>query len=315
MCDNPNSDARKQINAALSTMWGIGRFDNLNDFFRQGTEMGFSMFELNHKVTSQMLAEVEIKNWTIPVIHEPCPADINAQTLKDRDWLISSLDEANRIEGVRMIQRSIDLAHNLGSQAVVIHCGHIPGLREVEDALWALFRAGKSETLEYRVMRDGLLQSRTDKIPPILEAVQNSLAELVEYARPSGVRLGLENRYHISDFPGLDEMDTLLNLFHEKSVGYWYDVGHAHTLDRLGFYPHEAWLQKFGSRIMGVHFHDVKGLDDHFAPGLGEVNWDLVAPYLPKGIQHTLEVQNFNSPQHIKAGMQFLINKRCLNYW
>jgi len=314
MPDTPVNSSPPLVDAAISTMWGIGRFDHLSDFFDQATEIGFAKFELNHKVSSQMLAGIELEDYMIPVVHEPCPADIDAQILRERDWLVSSLDETNRIAGVRIVQRSIDLAYNLGSDMVVVHCGHIPGLREMENPLWALFQAGKTGTPEYQEVKDGLLRAKADRTAPVLEAVQRSLAELAEYARPFGVRLGLENRYRFSDFPGLDEMEALLDSQSEEIFGFWYDVGHAQALDQLGFYPHEAWPRRFGTRLFGAHLHDVKVLEDHHVPGLGDVDWNMVASYLSGGIYHTLEVQNFNSLQQIRDGIQFLIDKKCLFY-
>lgn len=306
------NDTHFQIDAAISTMWGIGRFANLSDFFDQGSQMGFPRFELNHKVTSQMLAGIKLKSHSIPVVHEPCPADISSQTLKDKDWLISSLDEINRTEGVRARKRSIDLAHKLGSKVVVVHGGHIPGIREMEDRLWALFREGKFRNPEFEEVKDRLIRTRVDRTPPVLEAVRRSLAELAEYARPYGICLGLENRYHLSDFPGLEEMEALLGMLDKESVGFWYDVGHAQTLEHLDFYPHEAWLQKFGSRMFGVHLHDAVGLEDHLPPGEGEVDWDMVASLLPEDILKTLEIHNFNSPQQIIEAVSFLKEKICL---
>jgi sugar phosphate isomerase/epimerase len=314
MRNNQMDGTHSPIDAAISSMWGIGRFDNINCFFDEGSKMGFMMFELNHKVTSHMLSGIKLNGYAIPVIHEPCPADIDAQILKDRDWLISSLDEANRFEGVRVIKRSIDLAHDLGSQVVVVHCGHIPGLREMEDQLWALYRAGKAGTPEYAEMKDEVVRKKTGRAEATLEVVHHSLEELAGYAGQLGIRLGLENRYHLSDFPGLDEMKTLLEGLDQDIVGFWYDVGHAQTLSRLGFYPHEDWLHNFESRMFGVHLHDVIGLDDHHTPGSGEVDWDMVASHLPKDIFHTLEVQTFNSPQQIKTGLNFLLEKGCIAY-
>ena len=109
-------------------------------------------------------------------------------------------------------------------------------------------------------------------------------------------------------------MEALLGGFDEKVVGFWYDVGHAQTQDCLGFHSHETWLDCLGSRLVGVHLHDVIGLDDHYAPGMGEVDWDMVASHLPPGIHRTLEVQTFNTPQQIQDGIQYLIDKKCLFY-
>jgi sugar phosphate isomerase/epimerase len=84
------------------------------------------------------------------------------------------------------------------------------------------------------------------------------------------VRLGVENRYHHMDLPSLDEMGELLGLADADRLGFLYDVGHAQTLDRLGFYSHEEWLKRYGSRIIGVHLHDALGVEDHRMPGLAK---------------------------------------------
>ena len=76
---------------------------------------GFARIELNHKVTSAMLAGIDLDRYQFSSVHEPCPADISADELKKRDWLISSTNEENRCEGVKAIQRTIDLAHKLGA--------------------------------------------------------------------------------------------------------------------------------------------------------------------------------------------------------
>lgn len=107
-------------------------------------------------------------------------------------------------------------------------------------------------------------------------------------------------------------MTTLLDLLDNEVIGFWYDVGHAQTLGQLGFTSHEAWLHRFASQMVGVHLHDVIGIDDHQAPGLGEVDWDMVLHYLPKGVHYTVEVQPQNTPAQIMAGMVFLTEKGIL---
>jgi sugar phosphate isomerase/epimerase len=107
-------------------------------------------------------------------------------------------------------------------------------------------------------------------------------------------------------------LEILLNIEYEDVIGFWYDVGHAQTLDRLGFYPHAEWLERFARRIVGVHLHDVVGIEDHRSAGTGQVDWGLVARYLPKDALRTCEFQNFNSPEEITAGVAFLAKQGCL---
>jgi sugar phosphate isomerase/epimerase len=147
-----------------------------------------------------------------------------------------------------------------------------------------------------------------------MRSVRRSLMELAEYAAQMGVRLGLENRFHYNEIPLPDELDDLLDLGGAEVLGYWHDVGHAQVLQHLGFGTHEEWLRRFAGpqgRVIGVHLHDVVGVTDHLAAGLGQVDWDMVARYLPAGALRTCEFQPFNSPQEVAAGLKLLVEKGC----
>lgn len=140
----------------------------------------------------------------------------------------------------------------------------------------------------------------------------NILPKVVVYSHFGLWFFKLQKSSHYTDFPNFDEMITLLDLLDNEVIGFWYDVGHAQALGQLGFTSHEAWLRRFASQMVGVHFHDVIGIDDHQAPGLGEVDWDMVLRYLPKGMHCTVEVQPHNTPAQIMAGMEFLTEKGIL---
>jgi sugar phosphate isomerase/epimerase len=73
------------------------------------------------------------------------------------------------------------------------------------------------------------------------------------------------------------------------------------------------WLKRFGGRIFGVHLHDVIGISDHHAPGLGDVDFRKVAGYLPKESFRTIEVMSFNAPEQIRTGLKYLVDAGCVN--
>ncbi len=295
---------------ALSTMWGIGRFPAFADFFSNGQKIGFDRFELNHMVDSSMLRGIDLKNgFRIASVHEPCPADISTGTLKDRDWLVSAADEENREQGVAAVKRSIDLAHEVGARIIIVHPGRVPMDTSTESRLHKLFRAGKKQTSEYAELKDALVAQRAAHAEVNVAAVCKSIPELAEYAHRFGIRLGLENRYHYHEIPLPDELERLLALGYEDIIGYWHDVGHAQVLENLGFFTHREWLERFSSRIAGAHFHDVIGTGDHRAAGSGDMDWDMVARYMPRDGFRTCEFQNDNSPEQVAAGVQFLVEK------
>jgi sugar phosphate isomerase/epimerase len=64
--------------------------------------------------------------------------------------------------------------------------------------------------------------------------------------------------------------------------------------------------------MIGVHLHDIRGLVDHYAAGLGEVDWGMVASYLPQEALRTCEVHSRNTPEQIAASLQFLADKGCV---
>ena len=294
--------------AALSTMWAIGRFEKLADFFHAGAGLGFARFELNHGINSAMLAGLSLDG-TIASVHEPCPADVSMRELKKRNWLVSALDEEERRQGVAAIARSIDLAHELGARVVVVHPGQVDVDPELERAVHKLYREGKYGHPEYAYARERMVAARAAQAEANMRSVRRSLVELAGHAAKKGVRLGLENRYHYPEIPLPDELEDLLGLGLEE-IGHWHDVGHAKVLENQGLGAHKEWLQRFGDRIVGVHLHDVVGLTDHLAAGLGQIDWELVARYLPAGALRTCEFQFSNSPEEVAAGLRWLGNMR-----
>lgn len=309
---DPLEEEQTTWNASLSTMWAMGNFPVLQDFIHIYQRLGFASLELNHQVDSAMLARIDLSKVQVTSVHEPCPADISAETLKNRDWLMSATDEESRNKGVGSIKRTIDLACSLGARAVVIHAGNVQPDCPLEKELYSLYRSGQAHSPEYQEVKNRLVEIRASLAGPRLESVMKSLVELLEYARHTGVRLGLENRYHYMDIPALDEMDVLLQLAGPEQLGFWYDVGHAQALDRLGFYAHDEWLERYAERMVGVHLHDVVGISDHRAPGTGEVDFAKLAAYLPANVIHTCEIRESTTPEQVKAGLQYLAKKGCV---
>jgi sugar phosphate isomerase/epimerase len=295
-------------------MWAIYNYPDLNDFFTVSRQLGFQKIELNHQIDSAMLASVNFDHYQFSSIHEPCPADIANKELVDRDWLISAQDEDSRNRGVAAVKKSILLAHELDAPTVVIHCGNVTTDMSYETKLRLLFNAGKTQSDEYFYIKSQCIQKRNDLAGPRIQAVKKSLVELIEYADQYSVKLGLENRYHYMDIPTIDEMDDLLWLADSDRLGFIYDVGHAQALDRLGFFPHRNWLGRFSTRIFGSHLHDVIGVADHYAPGLGEVDFKYISNQLPENSFRTFELQPGNTLAQVKQGVDLLVKAGCIKY-
>src|SRR3989304_948645 len=181
----------------------------------------------------------------------------------------------------RRARETVDHAGRAGARYVVVHLGGIEsgGRAEMFDSekrLRRLFDEGVRDGEEGAALRRQAHAARREGVGRNLPQARRSLAEMAEHAARNGVAIGLENRFHYHEFPGIDEMHELLADVPPEVAGFWLDVGHAEVMDRLGLAPKGRWLDELGARCIGAHVHDVDGLADHRAPGRGGVDWSDV---------------------------------------
>ncbi len=96
------------------------------------------------------------------------------------------------------------------------------------------------------------------------------------------------------------------------SLGFQLDIGHARVLESLQFYQPDIWITSLSSRIVGVHLHDVMGITDHKAPGLGVIDFEKLANYLPENCYRTLEVVPECTLAELETSLDYLANKNCI---
>lgn len=296
----------------LSTMWAQKRARTLVEFFAAGRAAGYEAFELSHQVRPEMLDGAVPGSARVPSVHAPCPNPATLRQLAEQSLLVSSPEEGARRSAVEMVLRSIDLAQAWGARVVVLHAGQVDEAVEAERALRESYRRGEGNTRAYRALRERVVELRAADAPAHLEAVKRSLSEILAYARPRGIRIGLEVRFHYEEIPSFEEMASLLEDHSSQELAYWHDAGHAQVLENLGFTRHLDWLEAYSSRMIGVHFHDVIGIRDHRLPGEGMIDFGRIASYLRA---ETLKVCEFDWPysaEEIARGRRVLAENGCL---
>ena len=273
-------------------MWAAGRFDRAAEFVSAARRIGFQRIELNPQVSKDMLQEIMTLHdsgaVSISSVHAPCPTWPGPGPIPE----LSALDESVRVAAVGIIKAAIDLARRLDAHRVVVHSGRVDVDVRNEETLRRLCEQGEKDSADYRRAMLDLMRERAEKSPPHLEATMRSLQEVQEYARGSGVRLGLETRYHYYEIPLPEEVQRLLGWLDPAIFGYWHDVGHANNLEVLGFLSHEEWLSRFGSRLVGIHLHDARRTADHRPVGMGDIDFEMVRKHVPPG---AVRVCEFNS--------------------
>lgn len=286
---------------ALSTMWMQHRFDRVADFTAAARALGFGGIEASHIVTPAMLGGDDPASMGIRSVHFPAPT-APSPFGAPAEALLSSTDDAQRRWAVAQGMASIDFAVAAGASAVCLHLGEVPATRRLEWALAQRFLGGQRDAPIYTAALAAVVADRAAVAGPALDAARRSLAELAAYARPRGVRLGVESRVQGWQIPTFTELGVLLDENDPAVVGFWYDGGHVQVLHNLGFHRHEDWLAAYAGRIVGVHLHDTAGLRDHLLPGLGELDFNRILAVLPPPAALTCEFDWYYTPQEIVAG-------------
>ncbi len=291
---------------SLSTMWSMN-YQNMAEFMKDAREFGFTHLELNASLTSEKLKEILVTEGVkVSSVHAPCPNDLTSDGNKASSLSLSSLNEDERQEAVKFTKATIDLASALKARAVIVHAGWVDTKPEMEKELRNLHEQGLAESSEFQDLKCKLTNIREFMAIPYIDAVKESLLELASYAHASEIQLALENRVNSYEIPNIDEMLDILEEFQPDVVGYWHDAGHAEIQARLGFTSHNEWLMALQERMIGTHLHDVKGIRDHFAPGLGDQAWDLIAENLPRNAIRVCEIGEWNNPDNARKAVAFL---------
>lgn len=291
----------EDIAISISSMWGIPRFEDIRDFVKAAHRLGFTHIEANYQISTDAFSRLlQINPLSVSSVHSPCPSpQPQAYRLS-----MASLDENERETAVQHALATVDSAARLSAKVVVLHVGYVP-LEKEETRLREIFRQGSSSSSQFAESKKDLIALRTARKGPHLEAAFRSLQRVLARARQRGITLGLETRYYFREIPNLEEMEYFLNELGD-GVGYWHDVGHGENLHRLGFTPHRDWLTQLGHRMIGIHLHDIQGLSDHKAVGLGDMDFTAIAPFIPPRAIRVCEFNHENSEEDVRQGLSQL---------
>ncbi len=219
--------------------------------------------------------------------------------------MLSSPRDEEREQAKLSIRRHIQLAQRLGAPVVVLRGSSIadPKLHsEAEDLNHRLAREGATDELREqvrafvtRVQKKG--QRQIDHLCRSLHSLRQEFPE---------TRLALEAGVHIDDLLSFEGMGWVLDDLAKQDIGYWHDVGKIHLRELVGLQPQGQWLDTYASRMVGIHLHDAVEQESEMPPGLGQVDFKLIASYIPQAATRVVEVNPRHGRAEVLASVQFL---------
>ncbi|MFH1368831.1 MAG: TIM barrel protein [Elusimicrobiota bacterium] len=297
---------------SISTVFAIKRCPTWQLMLDEALKCGFSSVELGVQVPESWLQEIErsVKKGEIAVssLHNYVPMLTNLPPNRHvySGYFLTSYDENESRLAVDLTRRTIKWAGRLGAKAIVAHAGEVPTDptgRNVFEYAAKFSVKGKL----YSSYTNSLFEDRVAKTPKYMDALQRNLEAVLETADAEKVCVALENRVYANEVPDMDETLFLLKKFKGSPLGYWHDAGHGEIFARMGFVDrHESILETLGTSLIGMHLHDLKGLDDHFTPGFGDFEFGILKPYAKNGVLKVIETHKYTSPEELKKGIKHL---------
>jgi hexulose-6-phosphate isomerase len=224
ICDREGVIMKKSIN-----FWSFAAGTTVQDAIKLAKDAGFNGVEL--AMAQKGLTGLETENAGKEARKIAADEGIVLPTLASGlcwDYLLTSTLKEVRQQAKDMIRRQVDLAHELGAEAILV----IPGAVGVD-----FLPGGGSNLMPYDEAYDASL---------------DALKELAPYAEQAKVNLALENvwnKFLLSPLEFRDFIDKIGSDF----VGCYFDVGNV----LLTGYP-EQWIRILGKRIKAVHLKDYR---------------------------------------------------------
>lgn len=306
---------------SFSTSWNWRGSDSGTRVIEEILALGFDSVELNYKITSRMLETIrpyiEQGRLKVPSVHNVFPFFDDGRFDTD-SRLLGYQDEALRRQAVDLTITSVDAAHALGARVLVVHPGVVPhddgppvlsGLTgaayDVE--LKRLWLNTGSDSAPYRRLFTEFAEYRRTRMDGELERILHSLETVLEYIVRKNIpmQIGLENRPMGFQIPDFSEMNFLLDSLSGAPIGLWFDTGHGAMLRHMGFFDDRAETAALADRLVGMHIHDVRGVDDHFAPYTQE-GLDAYLDLIHRSPLNVIELGVKNSSADILTGMRRL---------
>ncbi|MBW2437607.1 MAG: sugar phosphate isomerase/epimerase [Deltaproteobacteria bacterium] len=299
---------------ALSTSWQSGGTVTAEGMFAALKNLEISGIELSYRISEDFYREMQnpLKRSGLKVVsihnYFPIPSARSDSKGSGDLFLLSSPQKEERQNAIRFTTRSIEHAGEVGAAAVILHCGFVEMNHEMQ-MLYQYFISNRIDSEEAQIFLHNKLKERNTRKPKHMDSVLSSLDRLVPVAEKQGVLLGLENRYHYHELPGLDDFRLIFDAFQGAPIGYWHDTGHAHANEALGFIDRSALLQNYADKLIGVHLHDAIGLDDHVPPGSGEIDFTALKPFLKTDTIKVFELKSGIPASEVSEGIRFIREK------
>lgn len=293
----------------LSTTCFGTRLSNIQDQIFAAVGMGFRKIELGLAESPPSMEGLEESQRetgvSIPSIVAGCRDPLNGRALAvDR---LGSLQAQECERALNSIRRHVRLAQSWGCNTIVVR-----GTKIEDDKL-----RREAQELEALAARNGVTEELKERVEELMRRVPRAGQKQAEQMCRSlftlrqehpDVVFALEPGRDLDDLMCHEVMGWVLDDLDGRGLAYWHDVGRIHLRERLGLPAQGEWLEAYAARMVGIHLQDAGEEEAEMPLGLGEVDFKLLAEYVPRQAERVLEIGPRHGRAEILASVRFLVD-------
>lgn len=290
----------------LSTSCYGARLKTIEDQAFAAVAMGFRRLELGLLESPVKLNGFEESRRETGIsVRSMVSGCLDARAVNMAGSRLGSLDEDQRDMALNSVRRHVRLAQRYQCPVVIVRGCELDDklLREEADRLYArLVREGPSDALKVEVRElVGRVQKKGQRqIDHLCRSLHQLMSEFPE------TRIAIEPGAGLHDVLTYQAVNWTLDDLAKKGLAYWHDTGCIHQRERMGLKTQGDWLQRYAPSMIGVHLQDSTETTVAMPPGTGEVDFKLVAGYVPKTAERVVEINSRHGRAEILAAVQFL---------
>jgi sugar phosphate isomerase/epimerase len=292
----------------LSTSCFGARLRSIEDQAFAAVAMGFRDIELGLSDAPPTLNGFEdTRRETGMKVSSMVAGCLKPRTQRMASSMLASSDEDEREMALNSVRRHIQVSRTLGAEVVILRSNSVADQK---------LQAGE-RALNNRLEEDGLTDSLTEDIQSYVRLVQKKGQRQIEHLCRSlhslmtefpGTKLAVEPGLTIDDLLSFDSMGWVLDDLAKYGLCYWHDVGRVHRRASYGLPSQGDWLDRYASRMVGVHLQDAAEGAIEMPPGQGTVDFKLLAEYMPEGAAKVLEINPRHGRTEILTSVRFLLD-------
>jgi len=293
----------------LSTSCFGPRLRKIEDQAFSAVAMGFRALELGLSATPSDLTNFEdASRETGITIDSVVVGALKPLTPDMSGTKLGSAEPDNREMALNSVRRHIRAAHQLGANTVIVRANSVEDGRLRTKAADLLERGLKITADEREEFSEELrkfvekLQLKGQKqIEHLCRALHTLRKEFPE------TRIAIEAGDKLDDLLGFTAVGWVLEDLADPKVGYWHSTSRCYARESRGLIGQGQWLDAYAARMFGVHLTDATEEETGLPPGLGAVDFKLVAEYCAGSTLRVVDVHPHHGRAEVLGCVSYLI--------